>query len=106
MMPLRVVNTYYADFAYQRKSSYNLPVQKSIHSDQYKRFLALLRELRIGAGLTQAELAARLQRDQTLISKIETGERRLDILELREICQAIGISLEKFIRRLEKALKQ
>ena len=51
------------------------------------------------------ELAVRIERDQTFVSKYESGQRRLDALELREICQAIGITLEEFARRLEKALK-
>jgi transcriptional regulator with XRE-family HTH domain len=65
----------------------------------------LLRELRAEAGLTQTELAARIEKDQTFVSKYESGERRLDILELHEICLALGITLEQFVRRLEKALK-
>ena len=67
--------------------------------------LALLRKIRPEAGLTQAQLAEHLNTDQTVISKIESGERRIDVLELREICKAIGISLEGFVRKLEKSLK-
>jgi len=80
-------------------------VRKSIHTTQQKRLLALLRDLRLESGLTQADLGSRIQKDQTFISKYESGERRLDILELRALCGAIGISLEEFARRLEKALK-
>jgi transcriptional regulator with XRE-family HTH domain len=79
-------------------------VRKSIHTEQHKALIILLRELRIGAGLTQTELAIRVGRDQTFVSKYESGERRLDILELREICQAVGISLVKFIQQLERLL--
>ena len=80
-------------------------MRKSIHTTQQKRLLALLRDLRLESGLTQADLGSRIQKDQTFISKYESGERRLDILELRALCGAIGISLEEFARRLEKALK-
>jgi transcriptional regulator with XRE-family HTH domain len=55
--------------------------------------------------MAQAELAARIRRDQTYVSKYETSERRLDILEVREICQAIGVSWQEFARRLDKVLK-
>lgn len=79
-------------------------MRKNIHTDQHKLLIALLREMRIKAGLTQSELATRIGKDQTFVSKYESGERRLDVLELREICQAIGISLEGFVRKLEKAL--
>ena len=79
-------------------------VRKSIYTDQHKVLIALLRDLRVEAGLTQAELAEKIGKDQTFVSKYESGERRLDILELREICQVLGMSLEKFVRQLEKAL--
>lgn len=79
-------------------------VRKSIYTEQHKALITLLRELRIEAGLTQTELATRVGRDQTFVSKYESGERRLDLLELREICQAVGISLVKFIQQLERLL--
>jgi transcriptional regulator with XRE-family HTH domain len=79
-------------------------VRKNIIA-QRKRLIALLREMRIEAGMAQAELAARIRRDQTYVSKYETSERRLDILEVREICQAIGVSWQEFARRLDKVLK-
>ena len=41
---------------------------------------------------------------QSLVSKIEVGERRLDLLELRAVCQALGLSLGEFVARLEKRL--
>jgi transcriptional regulator with XRE-family HTH domain len=80
-------------------------VKKNIYTEQHNRLINLLREMRVKAGLTQLELAALIKKDQTFISKYESGQRRLDILEVREICQAIGTTLEKFVRRLEKALK-
>lgn len=73
---------------------------------QRDRLITLLRDIRLEAGLTQTELAARMEtKDQAYISRYENGERRLDVLEVREICQAIGITLEQFAKRLEKALK-
>ena len=69
-----------------------------------KTLLALLRQLRSNAGLTQAELAARLHRDQTFVSKYESGERRLDILELRAVCRATDMDFVEFIARLDKDL--
>jgi len=80
-------------------------VKKTTYLAQQKRLLALLREMRIKAGLTQAELASRLHRDQTFVSKYETGERRLDILELRDVCSAIGIDFKQFIRALDTNLR-
>lgn len=65
---------------------------------------ALLREVRTEAGLRQADLAAKLGQPQSFVSKYESGERRLDVLELREVCKAVGISLEDFAARLEGSL--
>jgi transcriptional regulator with XRE-family HTH domain len=81
-------------------------VRKSIHTSQHKQLLVLLRKIRLEAGLTQAQLAEILNTDQTVISKIESGERRIDVLELREICKATGITLESFVRKLEKSLNK
>ena len=80
-------------------------MKKTTYLAQRKKLLALLRETRTKAGLTQAELASRLHRDQTFVSKYETGERRLDILELREVCRAIGIDFKQFIRALDTDLR-
>ena len=80
-------------------------MKKSTYLAQRKRLLALLREKRTKAGLTQAELASRVDRDQTFVSKYESGERRLDILELREVCRALGIDFKDFIRALDAELR-
>jgi transcriptional regulator with XRE-family HTH domain len=80
-------------------------VKKNIYTKQRTQLVTLLRELRIEAGLTQTELAARIEKDQTLVSRFESGERRLDVLEIREVCLTLGITFEEFARRLEKALK-
>ena len=80
-------------------------VKKNIRLAQQKKLLVLLRGIRVDAGLTQSELASRLARDQTFVSKYESGERRLDILELREVCQAIGTDFVTFIRKLNKHLR-
>ena len=65
----------------------------------------LLRQARLDAGLTQVELATLIGQPQSFISKYESGERRLDLIELRAICQAVGLSLEEFVRRLEAAIE-
>lgn len=77
-------------------------MRKSIHTPEYARFLALLRGARVAAGLTQGELAERLGATQSFVSKVERGERRLDVLELRSFCWAMGTSLSAFVRDLEE----
>ena len=65
---------------------------------------ALLRLVRIEAKLTQTDLARRLSRHQSYVSKYEIGERRLDVLELRDVCRAVSVSLQTFCQRLEARL--
>lgn len=62
-----------------------------------------LRETRVQAGLLQEEVARRLGQPQSFVSKYETGERRLDLAELRDICEVLGISLEDLIQNIEGA---
>src|SRR5579863_5471128 len=70
-----------------------------------KTLLALLRQIRTDAGLRQADLAAALRMPQSVVSKYESGERRLDILELRQVCEVVGLSLNDFVAKLERELK-
>lgn len=65
-----------------------------------------LRRVRKQAGFSQVELALLVHKPQSYVSKYENGERKLDILELREICTALGISLAEFAQQLDKALKE
>jgi transcriptional regulator with XRE-family HTH domain len=75
-------------------------VEKSIYSAEYQQLCVLLRALRREAGLTQVEIAKRLDVPQSFVSKYETGERRLDVIELRHVAEAIGLTLETLISRL------
>jgi transcriptional regulator with XRE-family HTH domain len=81
-------------------------MEKSIYTAQQKKLQELLRQIRTEADLRQTELAERLGVPQSFVSKYEIGERRLDILEIREVSKAVGISLEEFARRLEESLLQ
>ena len=73
---------------------------KSVFSEQYERFKQLLIAARKKAGLTQVELAERLSRPQSYVSKYERGERRLDVIEFLEVAEAIGIEPIEFLRKL------
>lgn len=66
----------------------------------------LLREMRCHHGLTQAELAKRLGRPQSFVSKIESGERNLDFVDVYEICRCCGEGFEDFAVRFVQAIKQ
>jgi transcriptional regulator with XRE-family HTH domain len=63
----------------------------------------LLVEARKTAGLTQADLAKRLRRPQSFVSKYERGERRLDVVEFLEVTDAIGIAPAKLIERIGRS---
>jgi transcriptional regulator with XRE-family HTH domain len=79
--------------------------KKSIYTSEQAKLLTLLRRLRQDVGLTQEQLAAKLCRPQSFVSKFEIGERRLDVLELREVCAAMNVSLPKFVAKLENSLR-
>lgn len=78
---------------------------RSTRNAQRDKLQDLLRQVRLEAGLRQADLAERLGHPQSFVSKYESGERRLDLLEVREVCEVIGISLEDFARRFEESLR-
>ncbi len=69
---------------------------------QKRRMRELLRDIREAAGLRQVDLAVRLKRPQSFVSKYESGEKTLDFLEVREVCHALSIPLADFVRRFEK----
>jgi len=81
-------------------------MQKSVHSPQQLVLQAMLREARTSAGLTQYDLADKLGRPQSFISKYEAGDRLLDVIELLAVLRAIDVSPPDFIGRLEKTIDQ
>lgn len=76
-------------------------MQKSISSSKQSAFLGLLRQIRQEAGLRQIDVADRLKQPQSFVSKYESGERRLDLLELEFVCAACETNLSKFVRRYQ-----
>ncbi|UQS26874.1 helix-turn-helix domain-containing protein [Amycolatopsis thermalba] len=80
-------------------------MEKSIYSAEYQQLCRLLRELRQEAGLTQVQLAERLGVPQSFVSKYETGERRLDVVELRHIVESIGASFADFVSKIDSHLR-
>ena len=83
---------------------------KSIHREEYEELIGLLREWRVRSGVKQIDISSALGRSQSFISDVERGERRLDVVELRDFCQLIGTDLVSFVRqyerRLEKSIKR
>ncbi len=81
-------------------------MEKSIHAARYAVFLKVLRKSRQDAGLSQVQLARKLGETQTFVSKCERGERRINVMELRIFCRALGVSLKDFVSRLERAINR
>lgn len=68
----------------------------SVHSPRYQQFLARLRAARVGAGMTQAEVARRLGKHQSHVSKCESGERRVDAVEFADFARLYQRRMETF----------
>lgn len=70
----------------------------------HKTLLNILIDGRIAAGLTQVELATKLKVRQSYVSNYETGERRLDAIELILVCRAIGLAPSGVIDRVDEVV--
>ena len=77
---------------------------KSIHTAEYSILKRLLRELRTQKGLTQVQLAEDLGKPQSFVSKYEMGERRLDLIEIRAVCECLDVTLSELVMDLEARL--
>lgn len=75
---------------------------RSAFSRKQVRFRELLVETRQEAGLTQVTLAKRLGKPQSFVSKFETGERRLDVVEFIDVARALGVDPVSLIAALEQ----
>ena len=75
-------------------------MQKSTHTEEYERFRLQLIEARRSVGLSQVDLATRLDKPQSFVSKFERGERRLDVVEFRQVAEAIGVDPIRFLRKV------
>lgn len=75
-----------------------------LRDKEHRTLLTVLKKARINAGLRQVDLAKLLNVPQSMISKYEVGERRLDILEIRKICSAFDLTLYEFVQLLETEL--
>jgi transcriptional regulator with XRE-family HTH domain len=71
---------------------------RSLFSEPYGELLRALVDARRKAGLRQTDLAERLGKPQSFVSKIERGERRLDVIELIVVARAIGVDEFRFLR--------
>jgi transcriptional regulator with XRE-family HTH domain len=75
-------------------------MQKSVHSSEYRALRAELRRVREQANLSQRDLAARLEVPHSWIAKVESGERRIDLVEFCWFAKACGTDPQAILKRL------
>ena len=73
----------------------------SVHSTRYRVFLTRLRQARVAARLTQADVATALGRPQSFVAKCESGERRVDVVELEQFAQLYSRRLSFFLPKIK-----
>lgn len=73
---------------------------KSIYSERQERLCAVLRAARKQAGLSQIQLAKRLGTYKSYVSKYETGDRRLDVIEFLAVADALGVPPGKLLAKV------
>jgi len=71
-------------------------MEKSIHSREYKIIIEKLKDARMQSGITQVQVAAKLKKPQSYVSKIERRERRIDIVELKQLLKIYKRGLTDF----------
>lgn len=74
-----------------------------LRSAGYRTLLSELKGARKNAGMTQAELAAKIGRPQSFIAKIENAERRIDVVELVVLARLLEVDPAAFFARIEAA---
>lgn len=77
-------------------------MRKSLFSPDHRRLCELLIAARRSAGLTQEVVAKRLSKPQSFVAKYENGERRIDVIELIRIAQALDADLLEIIAELSR----
>jgi transcriptional regulator with XRE-family HTH domain len=70
-------------------------VEKTIFTRHYGVLVKKMRAMREAAGLNQRELARLLKREQTLVARIEQGQRRIDMIEFYSFCRALGVDVRQ-----------
>jgi transcriptional regulator with XRE-family HTH domain len=71
---------------------------RAIYTNDHKKIVERLKKARIESGLGQVEVAKKLGRTQSYLSKIESGQRRFDVLQLKEFAKIYKKSLDFFVK--------
>jgi len=100
MVSSKNYNSIYPDLGYSAIGYIKYLMSGGTESQKVK-LRRILREMRKEANLRQTDLAIKLLKPQSFVSKYESGEKTLDFFEVKEICEALGSSLADFIIKLE-----
>ena len=77
--------------------------QNALQDSEYRNFAARLKKARQDSGLSQEEVADAMGRSQRFVSRCELGERRVDVIEFRDFCKALGLPPSHFVKGFPKA---
>ncbi|MBA4783820.1 MAG: helix-turn-helix transcriptional regulator [Rhizobiales bacterium] len=75
---------------------------KTLGSERHKALISLLIEARERAGLTQTELAEKIGEYQSFVARLESGQRRVDVVEFLELAEVLGFDAEESLRNIQK----
>jgi transcriptional regulator with XRE-family HTH domain len=79
-----------------------LELAKTRRSKRYKALVGLLLARREAAGMTQSDLAARLGKSQSFVARLESGQRRITVVEFMTLAKILRFDPDKVISTLEK----
>lgn len=79
-------------------------MKRNAYTHEYNILIETLYRLRVGNNLLQHDLAQRLKVSQSFVSKVESGERRLDLVELQLYIESMGVTLIDFINEYQKRI--
>lgn len=81
-------------------------MKKSLYTLENNILLSLLRKIRQEAGLTQTQMADKLGVNQSWVSYYERGSRKLDMLQVRQICLAVSVPFAEFFAMLDRTIRE
>lgn len=72
-------------------------MKKTIYSDKHRAIVEKLRQARLAAGMTQEQVAKKLRKPQSFVARLESGQRRIDAVELSYVAEIYGCSLSQLL---------
>jgi transcriptional regulator with XRE-family HTH domain len=73
--------------------------QQSVRSPEYAVLIDLVKQARLSSGMTQKEICDKLGKPKNYLNKVERGERRLDVVEVFALCEAMGKDARELLQQ-------